>query len=478
MKLFFLCLLTCLCFSGCSKNEIFEPENNLEEIETKSGGDGVYDLLGYGYDVTEQYYHPSSSKNKVINTVALKKDYPNRVEMNLSSSNSGKIFVGTTAEDYTKEVTAYAKIGVSIPVFGGNLSANFSYSQLYSSRFSIAEYNLIIRKKQLFYNAPISILSQYVTAEFMTDVNKQSPDYIIKNYGTHVLTNIILGGRLNVMYRSYIESSASSKKEAVTVGVSSGVKKIFSVDAGGTINESIAKKNTEEMLVYQTVGGDPSKAIVGALSLTPESNTKIDIKAWQESCNISNVALVDAQPETAIPIYEFVENASKKEALKKALNDYYLRKKFVDVNSAVPFYRYHNVKSKDHFYTTNWSELGKGKDGYAYEWIAGYIYTNSSSVKGLVPLYQYYDEKNKDHFYTTDWSELQQGKDKYVYEKIAGYVFPSSSRPNGTVPMYRYWDSQSVDHFYTTDWSELQQGKDKYVYEWVACNIFPVEAPK
>ncbi|MCS3357404.1 MACPF domain-containing protein [Bacteroides thetaiotaomicron] len=32
-------------------------------------------------------------------------------------------------------------------------------------------------------------------------------EYIINNYGTHVLTNITLGARLDIMYRSLVASS-------------------------------------------------------------------------------------------------------------------------------------------------------------------------------------------------------------------------------------------------------------------------------
>lgn len=90
----------------------------------------------------------------------------------------------------------------------------------------------------------------------------------------------------------------------------------------------------------------------------------------------------------------------------------------------VPLYRYYN--GSDHFYTTNYNELGAGRNGYVLERIEGYIYpTDPFKVPAqrnpaVVPLYRYYN--GSDHFYTTDYSELGSGRNGYVLEKIEGYV--------------------------------------------------------
>ena len=38
-----------------------------------------------------------------------------------------------------------------------------------------------------------------------------------------------------------------------------------------------------------------------------------------------------------------------------------------------PFYRYYHETRIDHFYTTNFNELGSGAHGWKFEGIAGYI---------------------------------------------------------------------------------------------------------
>ena len=40
----------------------------------------------------------------------------------------------------------------------------------------------------------------------------------------------------------------------------------------------------------------------------------------------------------------------------------------------VPLYRYWNSSTRDHFYTTNWKELKRGRYGYRCEGKACYVY--------------------------------------------------------------------------------------------------------
>lgn len=95
-----------------------------------------------------------------------------------------------------------------------------------------------------------------------------------------------------------------------------------------------------------------------------------------------------------------------------------------DTKGTKPLYRYNSDKYGDHFYTTDWKELGAGKDSYKYEYVAGYVFPTKS--EGTIALYRYYRPGIGDHYYTTDWEELGSGKNGYKYERIAGYVLPAS----------------------------------------------------
>jgi hypothetical protein len=134
-----------------------------------------------------------------------------------------------------------------------------------------------------------------------------------------------------------------------------------------------------------------------------------------------------------------------------------------------PLYRYWKPAGGDHFYTTNFRELGRGRLGYRYEGIQCYIFPRR--VRGTVPLYRYWNPRIVDHFYTTNFRELGRGAHGWRLEGIQGWVY--SRRVRGTVPLYRYWNPRIGDHFYTTNFRELGRGAHGWRYEGVQCFVCP-----
>lgn len=134
----------------------------------------------------------------------------------------------------------------------------------------------------------------------------------------------------------------------------------------------------------------------------------------------------------------------------------------------VPLYRYWNPQIGDHFYTTNWRELERGRSGWRYEGIQCYVFPQR--IRGSVPLYRYWNPRIGDHFYTTNWHELGRGRSGWRYEGVQAYVF--SGRPASTVPLYRYWNPRIGDHFYTTNWRELRLGRSGWRYESIQCYVY------
>jgi subtilase family protein/uncharacterized protein DUF5648 len=137
------------------------------------------------------------------------------------------------------------------------------------------------------------------------------------------------------------------------------------------------------------------------------------------------------------------------------------------VGLSVPLQRYWNPQVTDHFYTTNWNELGWGNYGWVYEGIQCYVY--ESQVAGSVPLHRYWNPSIGDHFYTTNWSELGSGAHGWGYEGIQCYVFLQQGK--GRNPLYRYWNGSVGDHFYTTNWAELGWGNYGWVFEGIQCYV-------
>lgn len=458
-KIYYLFLLIGLI--GCSEETLTEMENTSSKgimTTTRSGGDGKYDLLGYGYDITREYFSssPSSIKGQVIDTYALECDYADRIDINIAPSSYGVMISGSTAEDYINHLTQHAKINIGPEAFVGNLEATFTSSLAYTSKYSLAQYMLYIRQKQLYYDAPINLLSQYLTAKFKEDIKTQSPEYIIQHYGTNVLTNIVLGQRLNIVYRSAVLSNTTNKTAKVEAGCSSNILKIFNIKVDGSYDENLKTDNSEQLFIYKTEGGEPGRAFAGTLNLDSEKAPQIDISSWQNSCNTSNMVLIDAMPNTVIPIYEFVSDVTKKQSLKNAIVKYMEERSYVDKGEPVPLYRYTFYEGDcNHqtgwYYTTDFSEYGQGDNKYTLDKIICYVYPSNSHPSGTIPLYEYqvnyfsdggrpvtYKTKNIKSYYTTNWNEHGQGDKYFKYRRIACYVYNNSSNPIGVIPLYSF----------------------------------------
>jgi Subtilase family/Repeat of unknown function (DUF5648) len=139
----------------------------------------------------------------------------------------------------------------------------------------------------------------------------------------------------------------------------------------------------------------------------------------------------------------------------------------IETDVPQPLYRYWNAQIPDHFYTTNWNELGAGNAAWNYQGIACRVHL--AQIANTVPLYRYWNSQLGDHFFTTDYSEIGAGKYGWVLEGVAGYVHDQPLA--GAVPFYRYWNSLGRDHYYTTNFNELGNGQGGWILEKIQCYV-------
>jgi subtilisin family serine protease len=120
-------------------------------------------------------------------------------------------------------------------------------------------------------------------------------------------------------------------------------------------------------------------------------------------------------------------------------------------SGTVPLYRYWNPSVTDHYYTTNFNELGWAASGWEFGHIECYIYPTQQS--GTVPLYGYWNPSIGDHYFTTNFNELGNGAYGWTLSGITGYIYPTQQ--SGTVPLHQYWNPSIGDHFFTINLEEL-----------------------
>lgn len=72
-----------------------------------------------------------------------------------------------------------------------------------------------------------------------------------------------------------------------------------------------------------------------------------------------------------------------------------------------------------------------------------------------IPIYSYYSSSFKDHYLTSDYSELTTGTEIYAYDGIAFYLRKYQDEDKNSVPLFHYYRGHPIyDHFYVTDPSD------------------------
>ncbi|WP_145857686.1 MAC/perforin domain-containing protein [Pedobacter suwonensis] len=443
-----LCIITAA-FSSCKKSKLGEEKGltNNHNALAGFGRDGKNDLLGYGYNVLGEFANASAATLPVINVDKLQADQSTRVIWDLSTRTDGKLEAGSDAVSYLNKLTTHFSstfgadfLGMSL--FRTTITGSYNYTDSFSSKNIYSSYNLLIQQKRVKLNAQRDVLLSYLEPEFISFVQNQTPEAIVNRYGTHILADIILGGKLDVIYQS--ETSKSDRITASSAGVDIHVKKIFNLNTGYTYDTNYTLENSAQKLHYVTSGGDPTRSLIGDIVIGNASNPNptptINISAWQNSCTLENSVLIDIPSNGLLPIYDFIPDQAKALAVKNYIIQYLT----VNQASLLPttFYEYYNSVTNRHAY-----HLGPNMEQYwgNYHHNAEPFKVYATQYAGSVPLYQFYNPSIDNRVLTTN---RYPGFGGYNYDGILCYVYKTPT--TGTVPVYEFY-SASGGHLYTTN---------------------------
>jgi len=473
-------LLLAICYSCSELDDLpIEPvtQSSLNPT-TRAAGDEKFDVVGYGYDVTGEYLHPLSVKGSVLNVEKYKKDYPGRLEPGTASYGHDRMYYGYSSADYVKELTTETKATYTMSygnekdtVFFSNTITNNAYLKTeysYSSKYSFASLDLVRNLKHIYFNDEISRLSQYLSDSFTEDLERLSPDRVVERYGTHVLTDIIIGGRYKLIFRSVITKArdASTKRRTVSSGFKStldGIGVSYNLEHIDTVDESLVKDNQHKELYVMFYGGSGTNL---KYDLEKGMPTTIDIQSWEKSLSLVNSCLTEINWKETYPIYEFITDPIKKEQIKDAVKRHIAASQLKTLE-LLPLYSYYHDVIGNHCVTTN-PNIVENYDGWDFLRIEGYIL--QKQIPGAVLLYEYYNDVAGDHYITT----LSDIHTKYpVYEKKTplGYVYKDIVID--AIPLYEYYHAENADHYTSTrtdivqnyfGWVRLDHAISGYIY--------------
>ncbi|WP_398454038.1 MAC/perforin domain-containing protein [Sphingobacterium thalpophilum] len=457
---------------GCKKNEVLQSQLNSDlRIKTiASGGDGKWDLLGYGLDAAGDLLNPSSiSDAPIFDMEKFERDFRARIDINTTTEGTERYFGGASAYDYMRDVSTSKSFDVNgnatikgtnsstgqpandLLNFTGSIKKNSSDQSInsYSSRYAYASYEVSQRIKRLRFTDDVNIdqLIKYLTPEFVNNVAVQNADYLVNRYGTHVMLDISIGGRLSFNFSGAIsnESDYDKNTKAVKVGLGFSLLKIIGVNISSDktkeeitkiVNETRSKEYTGKFY-----GGTNSGRSI-SIDNDGNSSETINMASWQQSITDRNAALI-AVGKT-IFLYDLITDPIKKASVKAAVERHIKNSQLSILPTEV--YEFYNSRSNRHasaldpnmhdkYPGSGWQPNDQSFKAYPF------------SYYSTVPIYQFFSELYNDRILTTNINFSQAS---YRYDGIMFYGY--ASQMPGTVPVYQFSLSQGgPDHFYNPD---------------------------
>ncbi|WP_443945671.1 MAC/perforin domain-containing protein [Pedobacter sp. AW1-32] len=463
--LYLMLILTAL-GSACKKiDEIGDGKLSSNKNNLAIHGDGKWDVLGYGYDVTGDYLALESiSKSTIIDMTRFGQDYFNRINTPTSTAGTQHYYYGATAYDYLRDInikrsfTASVTGGTKEPkadgdsYFTGSLTSKSENQSIYDfkSKFSYAHFEEVyrIKKIQLTEDVSLELLKNYLTPEFIANISTKTPQELIAMYGTHVLLDISLGGRLAFDFNGSIVSETTTEKK---VSTSEGALGFFVKKFGINISSS---KTTDEMTKAFNESRERSFGLKffggtnSGRSVSFDSNgytsENVNISGWEQSVNVNNSALVDI--ERMAPIYDFISDPVKKEQVRVAVEQY-IKDRQIKMLGEVPVFAYRNAVNGDRYFTPEDKPYIGNDPNFKKEGIAFYAFSNPT--EGAVPVFAYRNPINRDRYFTPEDKPYIGNDPNFRREGIAFYAFPS---PNAkAIPVYAYRNAINGDRYFTPE---------------------------
>lgn len=400
--------------------------------------------LGYGNDLTGEIGNNSATRFKVIDVASLWLSSKDRIVIDKLSAQQNYIAAGENALAYAKVLSGKLKASVGLGLFKASISYFDSLS--FRSDYIYAGYNLMIRQKQLKFNASADLLKNYLTPEFKADVQTQSPAFLVAHYGTSVLSNIIVGAKFEALYRS--QTSASDRKTAASAGLSGALKSWFSLNVAGNGSSSSAQFNSDERLYYRTVGGNSSIALIGDIDLSAKVPTKIQLAQWQASVNTDNSELIDfGSDDGVINLADLIPDPVKAEAVRTYIKQYLTDRQVVMVDGPAPVYQFYDAGPANFAYS-----MDKVPSIYSRFLLQGQVFrAYTKSVDKAQAVYQYYSPSKGEFVLTRN---ANAGLSGYTNMGIVFYAF--DKQVPGSVPIYEYYYEAKIHkkiyntHYYST----------------------------
>ena len=209
------------------------------ESTNKTGGEQdpipavIKPVLGCGYDITSVSPCVSGCKYRVLDLNNLNK-YRRIISTDNYNESENHVYQGESFSQYTKDIENKYGLSLSSNIFGATFSTevNITFTEKTDkkqvSKYAKKDCKFIYNTYRVDEVSKINKLHPFLSETFLKDLDDMNPTEFIKNYGTHVVLGMKVGGRFtyNMRYTENLESTSKSEKidHTISVGYSSSGK--------------------------------------------------------------------------------------------------------------------------------------------------------------------------------------------------------------------------------------------------------------
>ncbi|KAK0502049.1 MAC/Perforin domain-containing protein [Armillaria luteobubalina] len=321
---------------------------------------------------------------------------PDMVNYNPVSRTEFNSTFGKSADDYSRALSSRTELGTEWPFFSGSVSVDFSQSETNNLANAFTRVTNEVTLYTLSLPPPLE-LQMYLRPAFLKILDSADPQLIYEQYGTHIVSNMIIGGR--AAFTCTTDTTRYSASDSVEVAAQVSVKAFM-----GTLSASEQLKYQETIDSFQesstyrvlTEGGDAKYG---------NQNFLNNIDAWSDSVK-SYPAFVDFGGTPAFTaLYQLASTKARQDELKDAYATYcknystslivpgpYLRARFVSSNPRVAYFSTTDYRQGRPepvvFYAFSFG-LGDGYVGLSQQFTVSqnitYNWPDGAPVKALVP---------------------------------------------------------------------------------------------
>jgi len=315
--------------SSSSFTDITSPSSSSTDIASSSSSSIDYTqsipiamkgVIGYGYDITDEYAKSWRIKAAVLDLNKLAKDNLVLEDVSLKSGEFSTTIAEGITEYQSKISTQVSTSPSGSNIFGSfskEVKANFGESKVSNSSYVFSTTtNRIVKDAYNIKNR--DDLDKYLTERFKSDLESMTNSQIIEKYGTHVMLGGVLGARLDYHYSIKKKSGTSVRNlEAL---VSSKVDADIKIFKAG---ESSSFEKTQEFSDAFEESTETTKTLVfgGKPEYAQSVQSKQDYDEWIKSIE-GNEIWSDYYPGSLLPISELITDNLRKATLEAAINEH------------------------------------------------------------------------------------------------------------------------------------------------------------